>query len=161
MGLGWLKNLFTGGAGQLLKTVDQVIDNVTTTTEEKMNLELAKERLRFEILKTTSLMEQKAAELVQKDLAGVREQAMAELKSEDSYVRRARPSIIWVGIAVFVVNYIILPAVSFISGKVFAPVQLPDAFWYTWGSITGGYAFLRTLEKTGTKLKLFGNGERK
>jgi len=158
---GWLKNLFTGGAAQLLKTVDQVIDNVTTTQEEKMKLDIAKEQLRFEILQVTSLMEQKAAELVQKDLEGVRQQAMVELRSEDPFVRRARPAIIWTGVAVFVVNYIVMPAAGFVLSKTVTPVQLPDMFWYTWGTITGGYAFLRTLEKTGTKIKFFNNGEKK
>jgi len=161
MALNWLKNLFTGGAAQLLKTVNQVIDNVTTTDEERLQLEIAKERLRFEILQVTSLMEQRAAELVQKDLDGVRKQAMTELRSEDPFVRRARPAIIWTGVAVFVINYIVLPFAGFVANKAVTPVQLPDMFWYTWGTITGGYAFLRTLEKTGTKLKLFNNGEKK
>lgn len=59
--MGFLQNLFSGGASTLVDSVGKVLDNVTTTKEEKMQLEneIRKSEMQFQLdLKKLSNEEQ-------------------------------------------------------------------------------------------------------
>ncbi|BBE19458.1 hypothetical protein AQPE_3643 [Aquipluma nitroreducens] len=49
--MGFLQNLFSGGAGTLVDSVGKVLDNVITTKEEKMSLdnEIRKSEMQFQL----------------------------------------------------------------------------------------------------------------
>ena len=60
--MGFIQNLFSGGASTLVTTVGNVLDNLTTSKEEKMQLELEMKKadMQYQIdLKNLSLEEQK------------------------------------------------------------------------------------------------------
>lgn len=85
------------------------------------------------------------------DTANLREQIKVELKSEDPFVRRARPAWLWGLLVMYIINY----PVTFIIGW-FVPDIAPQAIPYQVhmlaGALVGGYQYLRSVEKTGQKL---------
>jgi hypothetical protein len=79
------------------------------------------------------------------DIAG---QNIRTEEQEGSYTRNARPSVIWVGLAVIVWNYAAVPLLG--HSKPFwgmTPVEFPSYFWEAWGVICTGYVFNRTVDK--------------
>lgn len=88
---------------------------------------------------------------------------VAEMQQGDNFTKRARPSIIYTGLAIVALNYAVFPiftwivrCIALIGGvevmdQIPAPPQLnlPVAFWGTWGGVAGVYAIGRTAEKKG------------
>jgi hypothetical protein len=77
------------------------------------------------------------------DIAG--QNIRAETQSEDAYVRRGRPTVLYVGLIVIFWNYCITPIVGLHWGL--KPVEIPSDFWWTWGVISTGYVFNRTAQE--------------
>jgi predicted membrane channel-forming protein YqfA (hemolysin III family) len=85
---------------------------------------------------------------------------VAELQQEDRFVKRARPSITYVGLFVIVFNYVFIPFVNRVMEWVFIareaegvlslyalkPVDLPEMFWVAWGGVVAVYSVGRTTE---------------
>lgn len=63
------------------------------------------------------------------------------LRSEDPYVRRARPTFLWLMYVVILVNFIILP----VLGKPL--LDLPNALYYLFGTAFLGYGAARSWDK--------------
>ncbi len=78
------------------------------------------------------------------DIAG--QNIRAESQSEDNYTRRARPTFMYVVIAVIGFNYIALPLLQVFGSKV-APITLPGDLLTLFGVCVTGYVFSRTAEK--------------
>lgn len=86
---------------------------------------------------------------------------VAELQQGDNYTKRARPSIVYVGVAVILFNYVLVPFIGQITHWILelggspkaatfadvALIQMPEMFWYVWGGACGIYSLGRTLEK--------------
>lgn len=68
--------------------------------------------------------------------------------SGDAFTVRARPSVIWMGVLLIFWNYALVPTFGIKWRMV--PVNLPDAFWWTWGTVVTGYVFSRSTEKIAT-----------
>jgi hypothetical protein len=77
------------------------------------------------------------------DIAG--QNIRTEEASGDKFTVRARPAVIWMGNLLIFWNWALLP----ICGAYWhaQPVVLPDAFWWTWGTVVTGYVFSRGVEK--------------
>lgn len=119
-------------AGGILKPVAELIDQISTTDEEK-------QKLKNEI----AVAGMKAKEAI----------ITAELQQDDKYTKRARPTIVYVGLGAFILNYILFPWISYFSSLFFSfelelpTIQFPSEFWYAWGGVTGVYAWRRSTEK--------------
>ncbi|MBF0552599.1 MAG: holin family protein [Deltaproteobacteria bacterium] len=79
---------------------------------------------------------------------------IAELTQDDKYTKRARPSIIYVGLLIFLLNGVLTPVAAFVATMLGHPISppvmaLPDSFWVAWASVTGIYAIGRSAEKFG------------
>jgi hypothetical protein len=80
------------------------------------------------------------------DIAG--QNIRAEAQSGDNYTRRARPSVIWIGLFVIVWNYCgPYQIINHYAHLGLTSVDLPQWFWESWGVICTGYVFNRTAEK--------------
>jgi hypothetical protein len=77
------------------------------------------------------------------DIAG--QNIRAEETSGDKFTVRARPAVIWMGNILIFWNYALVPAL--LIKWHWSPVALPDAFWWTWGTVVTGYVFSRSAEK--------------
>ena len=82
-----------------------------------------------------------------------KEVMVAEIKSDVGYVRRARPTIAYTGLAIIVINFCIFPIIAWsflkITGSTIElpTLNIPTDFWYVWGTVVGIYSFGRTTEK--------------
>jgi hypothetical protein len=80
--MGFLQDLFSGGASTLVDSVGKVLDNVVTTKEEKMQLEneIRKSELQFQLdMKKLSVDEQ---QMYLSDMSSARQREVQVLSSE-------------------------------------------------------------------------------
>lgn len=134
----WLAKIFGGDLGSMFKDIVGSFKADPT-----------------EIVKLQELIEanKSAFALKEKDLAAKALDVEAELnetagkniraeaESGDAYVRRSRPSILYVGLFVIVWDYCVLPMIQ-------RPViTLPDMFWNAWIIVGTGYVFARSADK--------------
>jgi len=80
--MGFLQDLFSGGANTLVNSVGKVLDNVVTTKEEKMQLEneIRKSEMQFQLdLKKLSLEEQ---QMIIGDISSARQREVQVQTSE-------------------------------------------------------------------------------
>lgn len=126
------------------------IDSLTTTDEEKLKLKNEATKIQNELVMK---LEEYEKTVVEKKA----EVMVAELQQGDNYTKRARPTIIYVGLLAVVLNNILFPwvtwvALTFAENAIKLPsIELPAEFWYAWGGVAGIYAFRRTSEKVGEK----------
>lgn len=74
---------------------------------------------------------------------------VAELQQGDAYTKRARPTVVYAGLASTLFNYTIVPVLSKILGADIEPLKLPEEFWYGWSGIVATWSVGRTMEKRG------------
>ena len=165
---GFLKKIFTSGVGEFAEKVGSVVDRFVHTKDEKAEFMLEMERL----------LQQRDSEIeatIQKELETAATVITAELQQGDNYTKRARPTIIYTGLAMYVLNSIIFPKLAiltaFISNEVnrqividaLQPVAIPPEFAVAWGGIVAIYSGGRTLEKRGARgaavQAMTGNGD--
>ena len=85
-----------------------------------------------------------------------RDVMVAELQQTDPYTKRARPTIVYSGLAFIFLVHVLLPMAGWISVIVknqplpaTPPLALPTEFWWAWTGVCGIYAIGRTMEKRG------------
>jgi len=76
------------------------------------------------------------------------------MELDDKFTRRARPTVVYGGIALAPLNYTVLPMVGNLLGVDFTGFDIPPEFWYSWATISGIYAGGRSLEKKGHQSSL-------
>jgi hypothetical protein len=111
--------------------------------------------------------EQKAAtqlqvqELIQRRDNAVLETQKSVITSEmaqgDNFTKRARPSIVYFGLAAIGLVHVVLPIVAWIflikTGKPLTDmpkIELPSDFWLTWGGVCSIWVIGRSAEKRGS-----------
>jgi len=148
-----ISSLFTGGISGILDGISKVVDQFHLSPEEKQKLQL----------ETQKLLQDKFTEMentLRATISARSEIIKAELASGDNYVRRARPTIAYAGIAYIGINKVLFPILArvlmlFVSNVdkihlLTAPLpDLPAAFWTAWAGVTGSWVIGRTMEKKG------------
>lgn len=118
------------------------LDDRKFTEQERSELSAIQARVEANLEKEFIVYEEQLADSRSKVL-------VAELQQSDKYTKRARPSIIYVGLFVIVFNYVLVqPIMALFGHPDFVPINLPALFWATWGGITGTYSIGRSLEKS-------------
>jgi len=94
---------------------------------------------------------------------------VAELQQGDNYTKRARPTVVYAGLAFIALVHVIMPfalkiAAVFAIGsltpeqlaelKGLMDVQLPGEFWAAWGSVISIWSIGRSAERRGMSNKL-------
>lgn len=138
----WLSNLLSGGIGEIISKVGETIDRFVLTDGEKSSLKMQLEQL---LQKRDSELE----ETLRIELAAKERVLVAELTQGDSYTKRARPSIVYVGLVVMTVNYCLAPLIALAFGKALPELRLPEEFWYAWTGVSATWVIGRTFEKRG------------
>lgn len=85
-------------------------------------------------------------ELEVEDLKDRRELIKTALRSEDPYVRRARPTFLWVMYVILIANYIVFPTVGLKA------ITLPGSLLTLFGTAFIGYGAFRSADKKGINL---------
>lgn len=145
-------SILSGGVDKVIGAVGTVLDNLFTSTDEKNKADIAKTQI---VLAAEQARNETAARLEEAylaDAANLREQIKLEIQSEDAYVRRARPSAIWIGVLILGFNFVVTPIVLSVA-SIFdheirvTPMPLPEEFWWVWSGLVLGYGVMRSFDK--------------
>ena len=137
-----LRSILDIAGGSLMGEIGKAVDEFTLSADEKQAL-------------TRRLQEIASANLAQTEETlrteiSARERVMvAELQHGDTYTQRARPTIVYGGLVMIAINYVLYPIIGDLLGTRPAPLELPLEFWAAWGSVPGIYALGRSAEKRG------------
>lgn len=126
--------------GGLIKPAFDLIDNLSTSDEERLVL-------KNKLMEIQNKANEKLLEYESKVVEAKSNVVVAELKQDDKYTKRARPTVLYSGIAILLINHVVLPWYAYFSGMQIPQINLPDMFWMAWGGIASVYAFGRTKEK--------------
>lgn len=130
----------------LFEPVAKLVDDLVLSGEEKLK---AKEKIA--IIKND--FESKIMDYEKNVIDKKTEIMVAELNQEDKFTKRARPTILYSGILIVLLNNILLPWATYLFGLfsvttiVLPTITLPSEFWIAWGGVAGIYSFKRTTEK--------------
>ncbi len=154
--MGFLQNLFSGGAGSLVDSVGKVLDNVVTTKEEKMQLEneIRKSEMQFQIdIKKLSNEEQ---QMILGDISSARQRDIQVQNANTTKLNKNLMPILAFGtiVLVFSLFYILIfsPALIHDGGKEIAmyllgilSAVLTQIYSYYFGSSAGSADKSKTL----------------
>ena len=86
---------------------------------------------------------------------------VAELQQGDNYTKRARPTVVYMGLAFIGLVNVLLPMIAWITLSVtgkpltgMPDINLPGEFWLAWGGVCSVWVVGRTAEKRGAANKL-------
>ena len=138
--MSFLDKVLGGTVGSVVKELGDVADKFITTSEEKMAA-----RAKFE-----EILQRRDAEVeqtIRAELDAQKSIIVAELNQGDNYTKRARPTIVYVGLGMAVFNYALAPLVSHVFGSTLPSLAVPVEFWTIWGGVVGVYSWGRSAEK--------------
>lgn len=124
--------------GTLLDSIKGLISQFHMSPEDK-----AKLQAQLEAEKDTIVAAEHDYNAKLNDIAG--QNIRAEESSGDKFTERARPAVIWVGLAMFLWNYCLVPTAGLHWHIPSLPI--PDTFAEIWGVVSTGYVFNRTVDK--------------
>lgn len=146
--MSWFTNLFSGGVSSVVDSIGEVADKFIETPDEKSAFKLAVE----------TLLQKRESEIehtIRKQLESKERILVAELNQGDNYTKRARPTVVYVGLIFIGINYVLFPLIGRIANGLGAEMDispladLPTEFWIAWGGICATWSIGRTLEKNG------------
>ena len=143
-----LKTIFSGGLSQILDSTGGIIDKFKLSPKEKESFKLQMETL---LQEEGKLLE----ETYQQEVDAKKQIMIAELTQSDKFTKRARPSIVYMGLLFIFIIHVLLPFINFfIEKSIPNTIKLPPEFWMAWGGVVGVYGIGRTFEKTGIRNKV-------
>lgn len=137
------------GIDGVLKVVGEVtgIDSIGEAIEAIKGNQLSPEQeaeLRKRLIEQENALIEAASEEVESRAGIIR----AEASSEDNYVRRARPTFLYLMYIVLGINFAVIPLLR-VFGVEADPVTLPGNLYALFGVGYTGYAYLRSKDKQG------------
>ena len=132
-----LAQLFSGQLGDLIKGI---ISEFHMDPEKKAQYEAQLAQIQQQAIIGDQQLEAKLSET-----AG--ENIRAEESSGDKYTVRARPTVLYVVLAILVFNLVIVKILSYAYNRTFVQIDLPDPLLWLFGSIILGYTGARSWDK--------------
>ncbi|MEQ6121586.1 holin family protein [Reichenbachiella sp. MALMAid0571] len=142
-------NILGTGASEILNGVNSIIGKFKISPVEKESFKLQLESL-------LQKRDQEIEETYRQEILAKSEVIKAELAQGDNFTKRARPSVVYLGLIFIFLVHVLLPIVSHLSGKAVPDISLPEEFWWAWGSVVSVYGIGRSFEKTGVRNRLTG-----
>lgn len=172
-----IKSFLDDSGNNLITTVADTVDRFVQTKDEKdkVKQELQKIQTDFQksqhnfILDMERLAQQREEQLeksIRQELEAKKEILLAELNQGDKYTKRARPTVIYVGLIfilleVFGLRHIILEAIADDGAQLQTLLDSSDkifnTFLWAWGGVLGVYSIGRSAEKRGMSNKWLRN----
>lgn len=171
-----LWNFVSGNASSVVEKVEDAVDEYFYTDEEKSRdkegieekrnqfkakmAEITKEltesqsNFKLEIERLIAEREQRIHDTYRAEMSTSKDIILAELNQSDKYTKRARPTVIYVGlIFVFMemlgIRIAVLEYSEASTAVVESSTTILTSFLYMWGTVVGAYAVGRTVEKRG------------
>jgi hypothetical protein len=143
--MSWLSKIFSGSVGDVVDKVGSVVDRFVTTGEDK-------QRFKLELESLLQKRDREVQETIRTELQSRERVLVAELTQGDSYTKRARPTVVYAGLAFILFNYCIVPFIGAVaSNSNMVALDLPTEFWVGWSGIVATWSIGRTVEKRGAR----------
>jgi hypothetical protein len=140
--MGAFTQIFKGlVTGDPIKSIGDLIDQFHMSPEQKAQLQQAAQTLEVQRDQIEAARDEALAALQSKNIS-------AETPGDDAFVRRARPSFLYVMIAGIAFSIIVFPILNLIAHKGLQMVEIPSAYLDLFGVVFLGYTGARTWEKT-------------
>lgn len=143
--MSWVSDLFTGSVSSFVESIGNVADRFIETPEDKAQFAIELERL---LQKRDSEIEQ----TIRTELQAKERMLVAELSQDDNYTKRARPTVVYVGLGFIFLIYVAFPLIALLANAKAEPLaDLPAEFWMAWGGICSSWVIGRSMEKRGVR----------
>ena len=119
--IGWLTKIVGGSAKDVVGAVGSVIDKLTTTDEERAAAKLELER----ILQQDRIQLEESLRI---ELSAKERVLVAELTQGDNYTKRARPTVVYAGLGMIFLNYVVAPLLSSDCVETVTKTPLPSSY---------------------------------
>lgn len=140
----WLGKIF--GGSDVVEKIGGVVNKFSENHLGKKELTLEIEKILAEDRK--ALHSEVVAEL------GAKERVLvAELAQGNTYTKAARPTVVYTGLAVLLINHVILPWTSHFAGMEIPEIKIPMEFWIGWSGIVATWSIGRDTVRTGARNK--------
>ena len=96
-------------------------------------------------LKIQAMADERESALV----AAQRDIIVAELSQGDNFTKRARPMIIYAGLAFIALMHVFFPIAAWFFKSEVPELSLPEEFWWAWTGVAGAWIIGRSYEKKG------------
>ena len=127
--------------------------------------DLAKSIMGIFISPKATEAERAAAQLQLQEMLEKREAAVidaqraiivAEMQQADAFTKRARPALVYAGLAFIFLVHVGFPIIAYITKNELPTLSLPGEFWWAWTGVCGIWVIGRSAEKRGVTGKLVG-----
>lgn len=130
--------------GGLVESIGNVADRFIQTDEEK-------NAFMVEMEKVLQQRDSEVEQTIRAELQAKERIMVAEMAQGDNYTKRARPTVIYMGLLIIAFNYCLIPLIQMWAEMTIAPFGLPTEFWVAWGGCVGVYNLGRSMEKRGVR----------
>ena len=130
-------SVITGGA---FSAIGDTIKKFVTTDEDRLKAAAEIE----------TILQRRDAEIestIRTEIEASKAVMVAEMAQGDTYTKRARPTLVYAGLAITFWNYCLIPSIGYFGGRPLPTFIIPDAFWTAWGATVGIWSWGRTQER--------------
>lgn len=138
--MAFLTDLIKSSISAVVEPIAETVDALHTSDEEKATAKASLESIVSERFEAQSRV------IIETVKARARLSAI-EASSGDSYTRRARPTVVYVGLLVLVFNHALYPGLWTLFEVALPTIDLPSVFWLGWSGIVSTWSIGRSLEK--------------
>lgn len=162
-----ISEFFSGSGANIVDSLSDAVDTFVTTKEEKEKLKQELMRIQGEqqqnqrnflmrMEELTQQREKEVEETIRMELDAKKSILMAELNQDDRFTKRARPTVVYVGLIFILLEllglrHIIMHYMNVDAGIISNSDQIFKMFLGVWGSVLGVYSIGRSVEKRGTR----------
>ncbi len=141
-----IANILGGSVGKAVSAIGDTVKKFITTDGDRMQMQNELEAI---LQKRDSEIEQ----TIRAELNAKAAFMKAELEQGDTFTKRARPSIIYTGLGIVILNAVLGWIANF-TGRPVPELAVPAEFWYVWGGVCSAYVLGRSAEKRGARNKV-------
>lgn len=145
--MGLISDIIGGSFGSTVSAVGDTLKKFITTDGDRMQAQKELEQI---LQKRDTEIEQ----TIRVELGAKERVIVAELQHGDTYTKRARPTVVYVGLGAILFNYCFVPLVQTLTGTEVQAFALPMEFWAAWGGIVATWSIGRSAEKRGARKKV-------
>lgn len=127
--------------GDPVQSIGDLIDQFHLSPDQKAQLQQATAELQLKRQEIETARDQALAEIQGQNIR-------TETSSSDAFVRRARPTFLYVMITAIGFSTVVFPILNLATGHGLAILQIPEAYLQLFGVAFLGYVGARTWEKS-------------
>jgi len=131
----------------LVTKIGEVADRFIRTGDDK-------DRFNLEVMSLVQARDSEIEQTHRQEMQSKERVIVADLQQGDSYTKRARPTVVYAGLVILVINHIILPWVAHFMGQEIPSIDVPQMFWAGWSGIVMTWSIGRDRTRQGLQSKM-------